>query len=167
MEEFKASDPWPFFKPVWERILFLFSGSSYFHSDLLFFLIDNRLISSVELCSYNAIVISDHAPVFMKICVKELEGTRPPWRLNTRLLSDEQFVELVSNQIDFFILTNKSSDVSASLLWETMKVYLRGEIISYTAQKEKMRKRKLSEIVPSVLLYRQNLTFFHHAMQRI
>lgn len=149
MEEFKVSDPWRFFNPSGKEYSF-FSQVHHTFTRIDFFLIDNRLISSVELCSYNAIVISDHAPVSMKMCIKELEGTRPPWRLNTRLLSDEQFVEFVSNQIDLFILTNKSSDVSASLLWETMKVYLRGEIISYTAYREKMRKHKLSEIIQKI-----------------
>lgn len=149
MEEFNVSDPWRFFNPSGKEYSF-FSHVHHTFTRIDFFLIDNRLISLVESCSYSAIVISDHAPISLKVCIKELDGTRPPWRLNTRMLSDEHFVEFVSNQIDVFISTNKTSDVSPSLFWETMKAYLRGQIISYTAYKEKMRKRKLSEIVQKI-----------------
>lgn len=55
---------------------------------LIFFLVDNRLLPSVFDCKYNAIVISDHAPMSMNISFKNTISTRVPWRLNTRLLSN-------------------------------------------------------------------------------
>lgn len=66
----------------------------------------------------------------------------PPWDLNTRLLFNEDFVKFVSNQIDFFLTTNRTPGISASLLWETLKAYIRGEIISYSSYENKQRGKK-------------------------
>lgn len=45
-----------------------------------------------------------------------------------------------------YIELNDNGDVSDSTLWETLKVVLRGDIISYTAAMKKERERRLSEI---------------------
>ncbi len=56
----------------------LFSVSSHFHLHRLF---HDR---SAPPCSYNAIVISDNAPVLMELHTEERDSTSPPWRLKIR-----------------------------------------------------------------------------------
>ena len=34
----------------------------------------------------------------------------------------------------FFLTTNMSSDTSSLIVWDSLRAYLRGQIISYTAQ---------------------------------
>ena len=107
----------------------------------------------------------------MKIRFQNVSTTRAPRRLNTRLLSNEGFVEFVSKRIDYFLSFNKTPDVSASLLWESLKAFIRGEIISYSAFEEKCRKDKLATlskrisqidaiyaVSPSPQLYKERLT---------
>lgn len=67
-------------------------------------------------------------------------------RLNTRLLLNVDFVNVVSQQIDFFVSLNRTLYVSASVLWEALKAYIRGEKISYTAYGKKLRKEKLTKL---------------------
>lgn len=45
-----------------------------------FFFLDNRLLSSVHSCSYNCIVISDHAPLTLELSVGGGTEPRVPWR---------------------------------------------------------------------------------------
>lgn len=45
----------------------------------------------------------------------------------------------VSHQTDFLIAGNESPDVSASVLCETLKAYIRGQIISYAGYEKKYR----------------------------
>ena len=123
-----------------------FSHVHHSFSRIYYFLLDNRFLHSVQSCSYDTILISDHAPTTLELYIQERDRTCPPWRLNTRLLSDEDFVKFVSNQIDFFLTTNRTPGISASLLWETLKVYIRGEIISYSSYANKQRKTKLNEL---------------------
>ena len=66
-------------------------------------------------------------------------SNRTHWRLNSLLLSNECFVAFINTHIDIFLETNSNSETSPSLLWETLKAYLRGQIISYSASIHKLR----------------------------
>lgn len=87
-------------------------------------------------------VISDHSPVALNIGLKGLVRSRYPWRLNTCLLSDKKCVDMISSQIDL-LSTNRTSDVSASVLWETLKAYIRGQIISYMNYDRRRRRERV------------------------
>lgn len=51
----------------------------------------------------------------------------------------------LEEQIDIFLSTNDNGDTNPSILWDTLKVYLRGAIISYsTARKREALKKQLS-----------------------
>lgn len=76
-----------------------------------------------------------------------------PWRLHTCLLSSDDFVKFVSRQIDFFVSLNKTPKVSASVLWEALKAFIRGEIISYAGYEKRLRKEKwikLTQRIPEL-----------------
>lgn len=45
--------------------------------------------------------------------------------------------------MDVFVSLNKTPDIFASVLWDTLKVYIRGETISYTGYEKKLREQKL------------------------
>lgn len=54
---------------------------------------------------------------------------------------------LFFEKIDLFIETNEAPNVSPSLLWETFKVYIRGQIMSYASYERKLRKKKISDLM--------------------
>lgn len=62
---------------------------------------------------------------------------RQPWRYSAFLNHDPNFEEFLKTQLDYFFKVNKTPDVSPGLLWDTMKAYVRGLIISYTARLKK------------------------------
>ena len=76
-----------------------------------------------------------HSPV--SIDVKISSGPRYPtqWRFNTLLLSYDKFHKFIASAIDDYIALNQSDSepISNALLWESLKAYLRGWIISYSA----------------------------------
>ncbi len=55
------------------------------------------------------IIKSDHSPVEMSLQFQENESVNRLWRLNLRLLNNEDFVSFIFNQIDFFLETNQTS----------------------------------------------------------
>lgn len=91
----------------------------------------------VKECEYQAIVISDHAPLLMTPCIPASHATYRSWRFNTLLLSDTEFVEFVSKEITEYLTRNQTPGMSSSVIWESMKAYLRGQIISYSAHVKK------------------------------
>lgn len=88
--------------------LFFFYHVYHTFTNVDYFLVDNRLIPNVADCRYEAIVLADHAPV----CLNIHGGVK------------QQHISL---QIDFFFISvNKTPDVSAAVLWESLKADIWG-----------------------------------------
>ncbi|KAI5087491.1 hypothetical protein C0J45_22890, partial [Silurus meridionalis] len=116
-----AVDPWRFLFPR-SKAYSYFSQVHHSYSRIDYFFIDKSLLPSVEQIDYLPIVVSDHAPVQLDLVCNLRYNERPLWRLNTSLLSDPEFCTFVSTAIDNFLLHNRSESISASTLWETLKV---------------------------------------------
>lgn len=94
ISEYGISDVWRFLHPK-EREFSFFSNVHHTYSRIDYIFIDNRLIPHV--C-----VISDHAPVVMSLLLPSTPQPVRHWRLNSTLLSDDEFVKYVGEQITFF-----------------------------------------------------------------
>lgn len=141
MEQYAVSDVWRFFNPVAKQFSFFSSVHGTF-SRIDFFLLYNKLLYSVSSCSYSPIVISDHATVIVDISFPGRSLSRSPWRFNSLLLTDPDFIKTISSRIDLFISTNVSPAVSAATIWETCKAYLQGEVIYYSAYQKRITTEK-------------------------
>ena len=123
----------------------LFSPVHGTFSRIDFFLIDNKLLSSVTSYPYNPIVISDHAAVVMDVSLPGRSLSRSHWRFNLLLLSDTNFISTINSRIDLFISTNVSPDVSAAAIWESCKAYLkRRNNLIQPIRKRLLGKKKVS-----------------------
>lgn len=120
MNQCGLSDVWRFKFPQ-TRAYSFFSNVHHTYSRIDYFLLDNRLLPKVKAISYNSIVISDHGAVVLDLNIPNRPPINRIWRLNPLLLSDDIFVELISNQIQFFLETNTSPEISQDTLWETLK----------------------------------------------
>ena len=151
-------DPWRFYNPHTKEYSF-FSQMHQSFSRIDYYFIDAKLIPKVLNVNYHPIVISDHAPLSLDIQFSSQPRYSTPWRLNTLLLSDDKFNKFISAKIDDFIAINKNDTdpISYSLLWESLKAYLRGQIISYSAHLNKSRKAKLQELSINIAKLDQQL----------
>lgn len=132
IDQVGAVDPWRFQFPH-SRAYSYFSQVHHSCSRIDYFFIDKSLLPSVGQIDYLPIVESDHAPVQLDLICNLKYNEKPLWRLNTSLLSDPAFCTFITTAIDDFLLHNRSESTSASTLWKTLKVVIRGEIISYTS----------------------------------
>lgn len=66
------------------------------------------------------------------------------------LLSYEKFSDFISSQIDLFLEINQTPNMSPSTVWEALKAYLRGQIISYNAQLRKTRNNRTNELINKI-----------------
>ncbi|KAF3859875.1 hypothetical protein F7725_000130 [Dissostichus mawsoni] len=62
------------------------------------------------------------------------------WTVGTTSISSPSRLNTISTAIDDFLFSNKTSSTSHSLLWELLKAYLRGQIISYASHFNRTRK---------------------------
>lgn len=149
LKEFHVSDAWRFLNPTGRAYSF-FSNMHHTFTRIDYFLLDNRFLPALHSCTYNPIVISDHSPVTLELKWKGHTKPRPPWRFNTRLLSDDKFVKFMSTNIDVFIKVNKTADTSPSILWETFKAFARGIIISYASYEKRQREKRIAELLSQI-----------------
>lgn len=151
-------DPWRFYNP--QNKVYSFFHKSIRHILVLifiFFFIDSSLSPKVKSVLYHPIVISDHAPLTIDMQLSVQPRYSSPWRLNSLLLSDEKFVGFISASIDDFMATNQVGEVSYPLLWETLKAYLRGQIISYSAHLNRLHTTKIRQLTSDIFNIDQQL----------
>lgn len=151
MDDIGCVDPWCFLYPVGKSFSF-FSPVHHSCSRIDYFFIDQNLLSSVTKVEYLSIIISDHAPVLLDLAFPLCKLERPFWKLDRNLLTDDIFCKMISQKIDDFIESNKKDDISPSLLWETLKAVIRGEIISYSAKINKTKRIKQEELIKSIFM---------------
>ncbi len=170
LQTYKILDAWRFKNPTSRKYSF-FSSAHHSYSRIDYFLLDEQLIPILKSIEYETTVISDHCPVVMGISFPDNIVPQQTWRFNPHLLSNQDFVEYISNHIYLFMETNQNPQTSKGCLWETLKAYLRGIIISYTASANKESAKRLSEIetrihaidqehssTPSENLYRERIS---------
>lgn len=135
MTDFKLIDAWrEKHKTESEYSFYSHSHKSYSRIDIFLTHVDRfHLISS---CEYLAMTYSDHAPLMLQMAQKNFTGSSRLWRFPTHLLNDVDYVKLVNEKIVSFISINKET-ASPTMVWESLKTYLRGETISYTSWKKK------------------------------
>lgn len=149
IDTYALFDPWRKNNPTARQYSF-FSPVHRSFSRIDFFLVDSRILPMVKDTQYRSIVISDHGPVQLDVCFPECIRPCRTWRFDPLLLSRDSFKKFISEQIDIFLEFNCTPDVSLITMWEALKAYLRGQIISYTAYERKKRKQRLSDLSHSI-----------------
>lgn len=151
MEQIGCVDPWRFLHPSAKDFSY-YSAVHKVFSRIDYFFIDKTLLPFLSKAQYSAIVISDHAPHILGLCLPSSSPRHQGgWRLNSSLLADSDFCNHVSTNINVFLEMNRSEQVSPSLLWETLKAYIRGCIISYSTHLAKSRKLKQQELTDAII----------------
>uniref|UniRef100_A0A672IKH9 Reverse transcriptase domain-containing protein n=1 Tax=Salarias fasciatus TaxID=181472 RepID=A0A672IKH9_SALFA len=155
-------DPWRCRNPTSREYSF-YSHVHQTFSRIDYFFIDGSLLSKVVDVMYHPIVISDHSPVSLDIQIQSRPRYSLPWRFNTSLLSDDKFCGFIMSAIDDFISCNQSDSnpVSKTLLWESLKAYLRGQIISYSAYLKKLRDSNIKKLSSEIKCLDQQLAAVH------
>lgn len=149
MDQIGCVDAWRYFHPTIKEFSF-YSQVHQTNSRIDYCFLDKILLPSVKLCEYSTIVISDHAPLLLDMELIPKCMRHSTWWFDTGLLSSNTFCSFISVRISFFIQTNKSESISPSLLWETFKAVIRGEIISYKAKTNKQRKQKEQDLLEAI-----------------
>lgn len=149
MEDCGGCDPWRYLHQNTKAYSF-FSHVHHMYSRIDYLFIDKILLPSVHSSEYSAIVISDHAPLLLDLRFDSPVPGHPQWRLNTFLLSIDNFCTSISQAIEDFLSFNDSEETSPSLLWEALKATIRGRIISYSSYHNKQRRKTQTDTIEKI-----------------
>lgn len=95
---------------------------------------------------YETSTILDHSLVIMRIIFPDYKPLVKTWRLNTRPLTEQRFIDFINTLINLFFKCNASLEISYNTPWDTFKAYIIGKIISYSASDRKRKPKCASEI---------------------
>lgn len=137
-------------EPLGKKQYSFFSHVHRTYSRIEYFLIDKTFISSIVSTQYSSIAVLDNSSVTLDLRFELKHKSFRSWRLDPLLLSQPDFCKQVSEAIDFFLETNRSEDTPPALLWETLKAFIRGKIISYTAHTNRCRRARQKELEDSI-----------------
>ena len=149
MNQYGLVDPWRFSHPSAKQYSF-FSHAHRSFSRIDYFLVDKKLIPEIVSTQYLPITVSDHATVILDLHFNMKPKGFRYWRLNPLLLAEANFCKHISESITFFCETNKNNETSPSILWDTLKAYLRGTLISFTSHANKIRRSRQKELEEAI-----------------
>lgn len=136
-------DAWRIVNPK-EKDYTFFSNPHHSYSRIDYFFITRTVLDRVESCKIGTRLLSDHADVSIVVSPPSPQFISRQWRLNPSLLKQPSFVNFLKEQIKDFLSNNDNEYTNPSILWDTLKAYLRGVIISYsTARKKEALKEQL------------------------
>ena len=116
------------------------------YSRIDYILVDHRLLERVVEARCEILTLSDHAPITMKISTSIQKCIPPEWRLDEGLLRDEDVVERVQKELEWYFQENDKEGITGATLWDAHKAYIRGIFIAEGAKKSKMRRSKLKTL---------------------
>ena len=127
-----------------------------------YFLISSHISDKVRSVSISPGINSDHSHIGMKISLAGQEKGKGFWKFNNSLLKDPQYVEIVkkcieevtelyqaeyqienTNEINY---DNMEFTINDQLLFDTLKLSIRGQTIPYCAKKKREREEKEVQI---------------------
>lgn len=149
MDQLGLSDPWRTKYPSTKTFSF-FSHVHHTYSRIDFFLLDNKLMHNVVSCDYHTIVISDHAPTSLVLNFQRGRPLSKTWKFCSYLLSDPMFKDFLDLHIQMFFQINDTPTTCCSVLWESFKAYLRGQVISFVSHSKKLEQSKLASIATKI-----------------
>lgn len=122
------------------------------HTRIDLFLLSTQLFHRVLDSEYLSRMLSDHSPLTLSILFPDKPKTPYRWRLNPTLLQRPDFCTFIRDQIKLFCDINCASSPNSFILWDTLKAYLRGQIISYTKGLKKQHTKDMDKLEKEILL---------------
>lgn len=111
--------------------------------------LSREFVLLIEDCSYLAATLSDHNAIKMEVEVGPPES--PSYRY---LLKGPEFISFMNNQIDVYLETNLNTSSHCNI-WEALKAYMRGHIMS-AAYKNNIRRETLSQLEKDIRILEQD-----------
>ena len=154
-------DTWRFKNP--DQSGFTWANSSMkIQCRLDYFFISKQLNDLVKECKIIPNIYSDHSAVVLSMSFNECEFPRGPgfWKFNNSLLSDTNYVELLTFKIPMFAKKHKQVN-DKGLYWEMIKMEIRAFTIAFSKKKAKRKRDEESILLSEMMRLQTKLQTSH------
>lgn len=140
IKESSLFDVWRDLHPL-ERDFTHYSATHKVHSRIDYFLMNITDRHRVKECTIGTADISDHNAIYLTIHLDNI-NKKTLWRLNLGILNNMATVEDIKREIKECININRDSDVDPTIVWDSVKAVMRGNLISRTSYINKTKRLK-------------------------
>lgn len=144
MKDLGLCDIWRQLNPKAKDFSF-FSNVHKSYSRIDMFLIPHNMTARITDCAYLPATLSDHNPMKMTWEIDAAQSKPLTWRFKSYMLKDPEFIRFMRGHIDVFMATNTNSS-SHAFIWEALKAYMRGQILSYSSYKIREKRKTLANL---------------------
>lgn len=137
-------DVWRDFHPL-EKDFTHYSASHKVHSRIDYFLMNITDRHRVKDCFIGTADISDHNAIYLTINLDDMNKSTL-WRLNVGILNKTTTVKEIKKEIRDIITNNKDGEIKPTIVWDTVKAVMRGNLISRTSHMNKMKRHKWDKL---------------------
>lgn len=128
-----------------ERDYTHYSAAHKVHSRIDYFLINTIDRHRVIDCETGIADVSDHNAIYLTIHLDSPIKTIL-WKMNVNILNNETAVQEIKKEIQDCIAINKDEQIEPTMLWDTVKAVMRGNLISRLAHIKKKKKLLQAEL---------------------
>uniref|UniRef100_A0A3B3I5T5 Reverse transcriptase domain-containing protein n=1 Tax=Oryzias latipes TaxID=8090 RepID=A0A3B3I5T5_ORYLA len=129
-----------------------YSAAHKVHSRIDFFLVNKIDRYRVLNCNIGTADISDHNFIYLTMHLDNQQRTTL-WKMNVGILNNENVVQEIKTEIKECILINKDDQIEPTIIWDTVKAVMRGNIISrmsHLNKKKRLTQTKLEQTLRSL-----------------
>uniref|UniRef100_H3ABS6 exodeoxyribonuclease III n=1 Tax=Latimeria chalumnae TaxID=7897 RepID=H3ABS6_LATCH len=134
MTSWNTNDAWRMYPKERKYTFYSLAHKSYSRINAIY--VSHSILLNTLDTKIGNLTISDHATTDPSLSKTML------WKLNTSLLKETKFTEMIRQEIKEFFSTNNGSVNSKNVVWDAVKAFCRGRIIIYSSNKRKKEKKK-------------------------
>ncbi|KAM9299503.1 lipolysis-stimulated lipoprotein receptor [Gastrophryne carolinensis] len=130
-----------------DRDFTFFSSAKKSYSRIDYLYLSHHAMDWAPQAQIGQIVWSDHAPIFLSVCLPGLYPGCWNWRLNNNLLGDAVCMSGVRETIKEFLKNHAQDPTPLPYQWEALKCVVRGEFIKHGTRLKKQRAASIRDTI--------------------
>ena len=135
-------------KNIGKKLFTWYSKHLKVRSRLDYIFVSEQLLNRLTLCNKKLAILTDHYMVQITLQTEFSTRGKGYWKFNTSLLKDKDYIKLVKRSITKTVENNKESN--RSMLWDIIKMNIRGETITFCSYKKRERQKHENELLQEI-----------------
>lgn len=159
MNQLDLIDHWRHLNPDVFRYTWIRNRPNLTGSHLDYWLVSSCFVQYCQGTDIPAAFISDHAPITIEIKTTFNQRGRGVCMMNNSLLEDKEYVDRINALIEEVVVDHPDED--PRLVYEAIKLRIRGETICYSTYKKKSRENKVEALTKKLQNIEESLCSDH------
>uniref|UniRef100_A0A803JIX0 exodeoxyribonuclease III n=1 Tax=Xenopus tropicalis TaxID=8364 RepID=A0A803JIX0_XENTR len=142
-------DSWRTFHPG-EKDYSYFSPVHQTYSRIDYLFLSHAALEWVTETKIGIQLLSDHAPIYLKLSLPISERRAWTWRLNESLLRDKDCISDLKSELKFFKEVHAPDTTHPVIKWEALKAVLRGVLIKHGSRHKRAQSQLITDLTQKI-----------------